>query len=188
MQEAIDNWNAAIHGRELLAGGLRDFDLVAVGANGALVNHHCKGSHFDPETCAGGGGPGNGGGGGEGPDITIQIKKGGGVVAGSAQSTFENGFRVSVRIQISGSSFGIGNADETVREIALHELGHALALGHHSNEADLMGRTVGSESTLTGVPSDCDLDGFAAAHQWLTSGSGTPALNQPDEIICPAAP
>ena len=67
-------------------------------------------------------------------------------------------------------------------EIALHELGHALALGHHSNPDDLMGTKVGYEG---GGPSSCDLDGFEAAHHWLTaSDHGGPHTNHIASIIC----
>ena len=72
---------------------------------------------------------------------------------------------MKVKIQISGSAFGLENDAATIQQVAMHEIGHALGLGHHSNESDLMGRTVGYEG---GGPSSCDLDGFVKVHEWLT--------------------
>ena len=122
------------------------------------------------------------------PDIDIRLKRGGGLIAGQALSKFDrDGFRTSVKITISGSAFGFVNEPEKVREIAMHELGHALALGHHDNEDDLMGTTVGDSdrATITTI-SSCDLDGFEEAHQWLTVklNDGMPELNLKDFIDC----
>ena len=91
-----------------------------------------------------------------------------------------------VKIQISGSAFGLENDTATIKEITMHEWGHALSLGHHSNENDLMGRTVGHEGGLpfTSI-SACDLDGFEAAHHWLTTDlSATPHLQHDPIITC----
>lgn len=156
VNEAIAAWNAGIDAREAAAGNAWDFDLVP-----------------KPK-------------GVKGADIEIQIKSGGGRIAGSALSSFSGGFRVKVRIQISGSSFGQPNADATVKEITLHELGHALGLGHHSNENDLLGPTVGHTdgSAITTI-SSCDLDGFEESHHWLTKDqAGSPHPNHVTSITC----
>jgi hypothetical protein len=184
VQDAIDEWNDDINGRE----SDWTFDLVPLsdatatsssgsGPPGFIVFSHNP-NHSPPGQ--GGDNPGGGGSDDSKADIEIQIKNGGGVIAGSAQSTFENGFRTHVKIQISGSSFGLANDTATVNEIALHELGHGLGLGHHSNQDDLMGTTVGYEG---GGPSACDLDGFEASHQWLVYGEA-PSPNDVDSIVC----
>lgn len=185
VQAAINDWNAAIDTRERGRGW--DFDLVPFGrVGGAAGNARGNGFAFDHNPNAP---PGNGGGGGDdggsggGPDISITIKKGGGVIAGSAQRTVDaGGFVVQVKISISGSAFGLENDSATIKEVAMHELGHALGLGHHSNEADLMGHTVGYEG---GGPSACDLDGFVAVHHWLTTDTdGAPHLNHVSSVTC----
>lgn len=155
VQDAIDAWNAGIDGRQ--SGWA--FDLVEF--TGARRTK---------------------------PDIDIRLKRGGGVIAGQALSKFdrEEGFRTGVKITISGSAFGFANEPATVKEITMHEVGHALALGHHSNEDDLMGPTVGkiNGARITEI-SDCDLDGFEAAHQWLTDKTaGVPELNLENSIDC----
>ena len=81
-----------------------------------------------------------------------------------------SGFRVQVKIQISGSAFGSVNNDAEVREVALHELGHALGDGHHPYQNDPMGRPVGhiGSASPSLSMSKCDVDGVAVSHHWLT--------------------
>jgi hypothetical protein len=180
VEAGIDAWNDAIDNLE--AGW--DFDLVPYvnGGTTSLSGGPPSGSHR-PEHNP----PGRGGGGGNGdePDITIQLKKGGGVIAGSAQRTLDNnGYVIKVKLQISGSAFGLQNDAATITEVTMHELGHALGLGHHSNQDDLMGTTVGYEG---GGPSACDLAGFVLVHEWLTDGvtSTGPYIIPDASITCP---
>jgi hypothetical protein len=183
VENGIAEWNTAIDSRE--ADSDWDFDIVPL-AN-ASTNSKASGpkvfSHRDGHNPPGRGGGGGGEDDGAGPDLEIQIKKGGGVIAGSAQRSFADGFTVGVKIQISGGAFGLANGPASVKEVTMHEVGHGLALGHHTNEADLMGPTVGYEG---GGPSACDLDGFEAAHQWLTDGDDAtgPAAVQPGSVTC----
>ena len=93
------------------------------------------------------------------PDIEIKIKKGGGpFVAGTARRSIDSqGFITKVNITVSGSFGFIQTPLDDIEDTTLHEMGHALGLFHHSNEDDLMGRTLGFEADS---PSACDLDGF----------------------------
>lgn len=195
VQNGIDDWNAAIDSREADDDNLWDFDLEPLAdassgssSGGPPSAHHREGHKGGPDNGKGNGSSGGNGKGGGDADISIQLKKGGGVIAGSAQRTIdEEGFVVAVKIQISGSAFGLENDPETIREVTMHELGHALALGHHSNEDDLMGPTLGYEG---GGPSACDLDGFEQAHEWLTADLGAKGAYVTDatSIECQAGP
>ena len=191
VKAGVQAWISAINDRETADNNSWDFDIVpfsdstlpsGISRSNPVFACHSRGN--DPKGC-GTPPPSNGD---DKPDIEIQLKKGGGVIAGSAQSTFENGFRVHVKIQISGSAFGLANDTATITEVTMHEFGHALALGHHSNQLDLMGTTVGYEG---GGPSACDLDGFEESHHWLTGGRAatgdvpsTPHGNHVASIAC----
>ncbi len=178
----IAAWNLAINGRE----GSWAFDLVPFVSTSAATSGAGPPSFLHNPNAP----PGHGGGGGGGDDtgngkadIQIQLKKGGGLIAGLTRSTIDaDGFRVGASIQISGGFIGIPSEAVTITEITMHELGHALSLGHHSNEADLMGPSLPSE----GFISTCDLDGFVAAHHWLTEDLNTvPHLNHASSVMCP---
>ena len=191
VKDGISAWISAINIREASDSNDWDFDIVPF-SDDNLPSGSWRGSpafacHRGPDRPDGGGCDDNGGTTGAKPDIEIQLKKGGGLIAGSALSFFDgDGFRVKVKIQISGNSFGLPNSDATVQEITMHELGHALGLGHHSNENDLMGRTVGHEngSPFTLI-SECDLDGFEKSHHWLTADlTTTPHVEPVASIDC----
>ena len=180
VEAGVQAWIDAIDGRE----SSWDFDIVpfsdsnlpsGISRGNPILACHSRGN--DSKGC-GTPPPSNGD---DKPDIVIQLKKGGGLIAGSAQSTFDNGFRVHVKIQISGGAFGLANDAATITEVTMHEFGHALALGHHSNQLDLMGTTVGYEG---GGPSACDLDGFEESHHWLTELDTTPHTNHDSSVTC----
>lgn len=186
VNDGIQAWIKAINKRE--AGW--DFDIVPYGGgsgpSGSFAGRSILACHKggnDSKGCDGGGDGGDD----DKADIEIKLKKGGGLVAGQALSSFDSeGYRVGVKIQISGSAFGLENDTDTITEVTMHELGHALGLGHHSNEDDLMGRTVGHDDA-TGTPftsiSGCDLDGFEESHHWLTNDP-PPHLNHVTSIDC----
>lgn len=100
----IDRWNAAIDGRE------SGWELDLVPLDGASTSSSSGGRpsfHHEPDHANGGGngkgGGGNGGGGGEDPDISIHLKKGGGMVAGSAQRTTASWLRPRSRSRAAPS-------------------------------------------------------------------------------------
>ncbi len=183
VEDGIDAWEFAIDDREF---GW-DFDLVPFGNAGATASAARSPLFSHNPNAPPGHGGGGGGNGEDKPDIQIQLKKGGGLIAGQALSTLDgDGFRVGAKIKISGSFLGTASAAVTIKEITMHELGHALSLGHHSNPDDLMGGTVGDANgnPITSI-SGCDLDGFEEAHHWLTADKvTTPHLNHDTSITC----
>ncbi len=100
-------------------------------------------------------------------DIKITLKKGGGVIAGlTKRSADKAGLVKAVTISISLKAFGQVNDQDTIAEVARHEFGHALGLGH-ANFDDLMDPTVGGLNTI----SACDITGVHTANDWYFDGN-----------------
>lgn len=117
-------------------------------------------------------------------DITISLKKGGGVIAGMTKRRFDRQWFVkSVTISISLKAFGVANDQDTIGEVARHEVGHALGLGHaHADCDDLMNPTVGGEADISAA----DVNGVKAAQHWkLVDRSLIPHQPHVSTVACP---
>jgi len=118
-------------------------------------------------------------------DITFQIKGGGGVTLGSAGSRTSSPFSCelnSASIQLSGKAFGEAFSSIGTQNVARHEIGHALGLGHSNDFNDLMFPTFESSEFLGAedIPiSQCDRNGLRAIYPLPTACSAIP-----DSVSC----
>jgi Matrixin len=127
-------------------------------------------------------------------DIEVQLVDGlGGMAAGATLLKFdEDGFINKVTILlpkaaffIEGDSgvFAVQYDPQKLKEIAIHELGHALGLGHADFDSDLMSERLNSDETMN--ISQCDVTGVIQANQWkLVNNDSVPNSPDEDEISC----
>ena len=118
-------------------------------------------------------------------DIVIQLKVGGGAVLGQALPKTVSSFSCelkSVSIQLSGKAFGQNFSNAGTRNVARHELGHALGLGHSDDLNDLMYASAESSDIFGDVDqpiSECDKQGLDDIYPL------PPNCNIPDSTDCP---
>jgi predicted Zn-dependent protease len=119
----------------------------------------------------------------DGGDIDIEFENDGGWIEGLALISYDSsGFIDEVRLTISGSSFGSPYNIDTVEQVAEHEVGHALGLGHANFDGDLMSTTV---QTGTDTISDCDVDAVMEANHWkLEDSEDTPHEPHVTHVHC----
>ena len=105
------------------------------------------------------------------------------IAAGKTEFRFDsNGFVDSIDVTLSGSIFGNGFQNSLLEQIARHELGHVLGLGHANFDGNLM-----STNTNAGADniSTCEINGVLAANYWrLVAVSSSPEYPEADFVVC----
>lgn len=118
-------------------------------------------------------------------DIVIHMKVGGGIVLGQALPRTVSPFSCDlhqVSIQLSGKAFGSDFSSAGTQNVARHEVGHALGLGHSDDEEDLMFPSFEFAPIFgeDNVPiSACDVDGIEDIYGAVSCAA------IPDSTNCP---
>src|ERR687898_1666833 len=127
-------------------------------------------------------------------DIEVQLVDGlRGMVAGATLMRFdEDGFmnkatillpRAAFFVESDSQVFAVQYDPQKLKEIATHEIGHALGLGHANFDSDLMSERLNNDGTLS--ISQCDINSVLQANQWkLVDNDNTPNNPVEDEVSC----
>jgi Matrixin len=108
-------------------------------------------------------------------------------IAGMTMITFyEDGFIGKVEIIINKRIQDYEFDTETIGQIAKHEMGHALGLGHANFDANLMAERVNHG---TGFVSECETKAVIEANYWKLGQNEednnlTPHYPQQDSVVC----
>jgi hypothetical protein len=105
------------------------------------------------------------------------------IAAGKTEFRFDNnGFIDSIEVTLSGGIFDNGFQNSELEQIARHEIGHVLGLGHANFEGSLMsGSTDGGAENI----STCEINGVLAANYWrLVAGDKDPEYPEGDFVVC----
>ena len=127
-------------------------------------------------------------------DIEVQFVEGfGGMAAGATiigydEDDFINKATILIPkaifyVEHDSQIFAIQFNPQKLKEIATHEMGHALGLGHANFDSDLMSERLNSDETMN--ISQCDVNGVLQANQWkFVNNDNTPNNPNNDEVYC----
>lgn len=133
----------------------------------------------------------NGGASGSGVGVTDKHNNGLGSITGSEHTDIvgetilhgsNNGLIDGAQINIATAAFGSLFSTAQIKQIAMHEIGHTLGIGHANFIGDIMAPAVNYEKV---VISGCDVNAVLSANQWKLQGSST-TLEPPhlDHVNC----
>jgi predicted Zn-dependent protease len=93
-----------------------------------------------------------------------------------------NGLIDGAQINIATAAFGSVFGTAQIKQIAMHEIGHALGIGHANFIGDIMAPAINYEKVAI---SRCDVNAVLSANQWKLEGSNTtPEPPQADHVEC----
>ena len=102
-------------------------------------------------------------------DIEIYIRGDGNERAGITKNYYDShGLITKSYVMVSNGAFGFGFSDSQIEQIAKHEIGHVLGLGHANFDGNLMAIHVNRGS---GSISDCEIEAVYKANEWWFEGS-----------------
>jgi hypothetical protein len=135
-------------------------------------------------------------------DITLNFQNGGsggsshnqgnglGSVRGSGHTDIvgetilhgSNGLINNAQITIAKNAFGSSIGTSLIKQIAMHEIGHALGIGHANFIGDIMAPAINYEKVAI---SRCDVNAVSSANQWRLAESGiAPQPPHLDHVNC----
>ena len=127
-------------------------------------------------------------------DIQVQFVDGfGGMIAGATMIKYDDeGLinkatiilpKAAFYVEYESETFGVQYSSQKLEEITVHEMGHALGLGHANFPGDLMSQTLNNEHTMN--ISECDVTGILYANQWkLMNNDSEPDNPIEDDVDC----
>lgn len=127
-------------------------------------------------------------------DIEVQFVDGfGGMIAGATMIKYDDeGLinkatiilpKAAFYVEYESESFGVQYSSQKLEEITVHEMGHALGLGHANFAGDLMSQALSNEHTVN--ISECDVIGVLYANHWkLMNNDSEPDNPREDEVDC----